>query len=140
MLTMKINIDEQLDLGFQTRNHAGASKTRVVVRRHRARVWFNRMRQVVEKAIDRTPAPTPCPNTTSRINPIRDPGLRFAPVVGLFPKSKNRNSKIPSICRDAISAHYQSGPINWHLSIWPSTGYRGAADRNRTVLPMVGTN
>jgi hypothetical protein len=64
MVAMKININEQLELGFQNRNHASASKTRAVVRRHRATVWFNRMRQVVERAIDRTPPPTPRPEQT----------------------------------------------------------------------------
>jgi hypothetical protein len=54
----------QLELGFQNRGQASASKTRVIVRRRRATVWFNRMRQVVERTIDRTPAPTPRPEQT----------------------------------------------------------------------------
>jgi hypothetical protein len=64
-------VSEQLELGFQNRDHAGASKTRTVVRRHRATVWFNRMRKVIERAIDRTPAPTPAPG--ANLAPIRQP-------------------------------------------------------------------
>ena len=63
-MKMKINSNSQLELSIQ--NPAPCrSLTRSQRRRQTAAFWFNRMRQVVERATGWNPAPAPRPEQTS---------------------------------------------------------------------------
>ena len=74
---MKINIqsNDQLEMAFNS-NVRCSSQDRRRQRRERAAAWFQRMRQVVERAVDWTPAPEPPPMQIWFPEPSRMPAAR----------------------------------------------------------------
>jgi hypothetical protein len=59
-MKIKIQSNDQLEMTFNA-NVRCSSQERRRLRRNRAAEWFTHMRQVVERAVDWTPAPEPRP-------------------------------------------------------------------------------
>ena len=82
---MNINIQstDQLEMAFNS-NVRCSSEDRRRQRRERAAAWFQRMRHVVERAVDWTPAPEPPPMQIWFPEPARIPAPRRAQEIA-FP-------------------------------------------------------
>jgi hypothetical protein len=71
----------QMEMSFGT-TRISRTLGRRQSRLHRAQWWFSRMRQIVDRAIDREPAPAPRPEQTWFSNAYRQVGMapRVNPV------------------------------------------------------------
>jgi len=56
---MKMKIIEQLELDYAADTISASRKSNVKNQKSRASLWFARMRQIVDRAIDCSPAPPP---------------------------------------------------------------------------------
>jgi hypothetical protein len=70
--------DQQMELGIENAKLC-PSVVRREQRAKRARWWFDRMRQIVEQAVDRHPAPEPRPQQIWFVGAHRTPGAASQP-------------------------------------------------------------
>jgi len=87
--------DLQLELGFGTVRPRRSNDFHAR-RSGRAHWWFDRMRQVVERAIDFQPAPLARPEQTYFAEPIRRVALSTSAT--RYPRTRDLNSDEHQIC------------------------------------------
>jgi hypothetical protein len=78
--------NDQMELSFERAN-GSRSITRRQRRLTRAQWWFDRMREVVDRAVDWAPLPAPRPEQIWFPNTFRQPGTALAHAAAL-PKSE----------------------------------------------------